>query len=96
MSLSCAKLFSQEPSMPRKTALLVFFLTGLSALIYEITWIRQAMLIFGVSIYAYSAVLVAYMGGLALGSYIIGKWADSIPHPGQWLAGLQVGLAILG
>lgn len=58
--------------MPRKTALLIFFLAGLSALIYEITWVRQATLIFGVSIYAYSAVLMAYMGGLALGSYAIG------------------------
>jgi spermidine synthase len=82
--------------MPRRTALLVFFLTGLSALIYEIIWVRQATLIFGVSIYAYSAVLMAYMGGLALGSYAIGRWADRIRRPGQLLAVLQAGLAVLG
>jgi spermidine synthase len=82
--------------MPRRTSLLVFFLTGLSALIYEITWVRQTTLIFGVSIYAYSAVLMAYMGGLALGSYAIGKWADRTRRPGQLLAVMQVGLAVLG
>jgi len=82
--------------MSRKTALFVFFLAGISALIYEITWVRQATLIFGVSIYAYSAVLMAYMGGLALGSYAIGKWADRSKHPGRLLAALQVGMAVLG
>ena len=82
--------------MPRRTALLVFFLAGLCALIYEITWVRQATLTFGVSIYAYSAVLTAYMGGMALGGYIIGKWADRAVRPGQLFAGLQVGLAVLG
>jgi spermidine synthase len=82
--------------MPRRTALFVFFLAGLSALIYEITWVRQATLVFGVSIYAYSAVLMAYMGGMALGGYAIGKWADRTKRPGQLLAALQVGLAVLG
>ncbi|MBN1699908.1 MAG: fused MFS/spermidine synthase [Spirochaetales bacterium] len=83
-------------TMSRRTALIVFFLAGLSALIYEITWIRQALLTFGVSIYAYSAVLMAYMGGMALGSYAIGKWADRAGRPGQLFAVLQVGLAVLG
>jgi spermidine synthase len=82
--------------MPRRTALLVFFLAGASALIYEITWVRQATLTFGVSIYAFSAVLTAYMGGMALGGYAIGKWADRTARPGQLLAVLQVGLAVLG
>ncbi|MBN2445001.1 MAG: fused MFS/spermidine synthase [Spirochaetales bacterium] len=82
--------------MPRKTALLIFFMAGLSALIYEITWVRQAMLTFGVSVYAYSAVLMAYMGGMALGGYAIGKWADRTKHPGRLFAVLQVGLAVLG
>ncbi len=80
----------------RRIALLVFFLAGVSALIYEITWVRQATLVFGVSIYAYSVVLMAYMGGMALGGYAIGKRADRTGRPGRLLAFLQVGLAVLG
>ena len=52
----------------RRTALALFFLSGISGLIYEVVWVRQLSLIFGVSIYAVSTVLTAYMCGLALGS----------------------------
>jgi|GEM_PF-7003350 len=52
--------------MQRKWILALFFLAGISSLIYEIAWVRQATLTFGVSLYAYSAVLTAYMGGMAL------------------------------
>ena len=56
--------------MRRYLLLVLFFLSGISGLIYEVAWVRQASLTFGVSVYAYSAVLAAYMGGMALGSYL--------------------------
>ena len=82
--------------MQRKWILVLFFLAGISSLIYEIAWVRQATLTFGVSIYAYSAVLTAYMGGMALGGYWIGKRADQEEYPFRLFAILQVGLAVLG
>ncbi len=82
--------------MRRYSLLALFFLTGFSALIYEICWVRQATLIFGVSIFAYSAVLTAYMGGMAIGSYLVGRWVDRSANPLRLLAGLQVALAVLG
>ncbi len=82
--------------MQRKWILALFFLAGISSLIYEIAWVRQATLTFGVSIYAYSAVLTAYMGGMALGGYWIGKRADREEYPFKLFALLQVGLAVLG
>jgi len=82
--------------MQRKSLLALFFLSGISSLIYEICWVRQATLTFGVSIYAYSAVLTAYMGGMAIGGYLIGKRADQAAHPLSLFAWLQVGLAGLG
>jgi spermidine synthase len=82
--------------MHRKSLLALFFLSGMSALIYEICWVRQATLTFGVSIYAYSAVLTAYMGGMALGGYLIGRRADRSAHPLRLFAWLQVGMAGLG
>jgi spermidine synthase len=52
---------------------LLFFLSGISALIYEVTWVRLLSLDFGVSVYAVSAVLTAFMAGLALGSWLFGR-----------------------
>ena len=82
--------------MQRKLLLALFFLSGISALIYEVCWVRQATLTFGVSIYAYSAVLTAYMGGMAIGGYLIGRQADRTAHPLHLFAWLQIGLAVLG
>jgi len=82
--------------MRRLLILIIFFLTGASALIYQVTWVRQATLVFGVSIYAYSVVLAAFMGGMALGSYALGKRADRVVDPLRFFALLQVGIALCG
>ncbi len=82
--------------MRRRLLLTLFFFSGMSTLIYEISWVRAATLTFGVSIYAYSAVLTAYMGGLAIGGYFIGKWADRVSSPLGLFAGLHVCLSVLG
>lgn len=59
----------------RQLVLALFFLSGLGALTYEVLWVRMLGLAFGVSVYAVSAVLTAFMGGLALGSWIFGAAA---------------------
>jgi spermidine synthase len=82
--------------MRRILILLLFFLSGAAALIYQVAWVRQAILVFGVSIYAYSAVLSAFMGGAALGSYLMGRRADLARRPLRFYALLQVGIAIFG
>jgi spermidine synthase len=46
----------------------MFFVSGAAGLIYEIVWTRMLSYVFGTSTYALSAVVVAYMGGLALGA----------------------------
>ncbi len=59
-------------------ALFLFFFSGFSALIYEIIWARMLTFVFGTSIEAISAVITAFMFGLALGSYFAGRHADFI------------------
>ena len=44
------------------------FASGLAGLIYQVLWLRQLSLVFGVTVYAASTVLAAFMGGLAIGS----------------------------
>ena len=55
---------------------LFFFLSGMTGLIYEIVWVRLIKLIMGGSTLAVTTVLAAFMGGLALGSYIAGIFID--------------------
>ena len=54
-------------------ALVLFFLTGISGLIYQVVWVKQMTLTFGVTSFATSTVLSAFMGGLGLGSYLAGR-----------------------
>jgi hypothetical protein len=54
------------------------FVSGASALVYEVVWLRMLSLVFGHTVHATTAVLAAFMGGLGLGSY--GRsWAASPP-----------------
>ena len=53
-----------------------FFSSGVIALVYEVVAMRHLRLLLGASAYAASAVLAAFMGGLALGSLIGGRRAD--------------------
>lgn len=54
-----------------------FLMSGMCGLIYQVLWSRMLSLIFGHTTFAISTVITAFMGGLALGSYSIGRWADS-------------------
>ena len=61
--------------------LLLFTLSGVSGLIYEVVWLRYLTLVFGVTVYAVSTVLTVFMGGLALGGFLAGKFADRLQRP---------------
>jgi spermidine synthase len=73
-----------------RLSLCVLFLTGFSGLIYEIVWARTLTLTFGGTVLAASAVLCAFMGGLALGSWASGRWADRVRSPALLLTGVLV------
>lgn len=50
-----------------------FFLSGLSALIYEVAWLSRIQLLMGFTIYALTTTLCAYLSGLALGALLVPK-----------------------
>ena len=58
-----------------------FFISGCTGLIYENVWMRILGLHFGNTALAVSAVLTAFMAGLALGSYLVGGRADRLRRP---------------
>jgi len=57
------------------------FGSGLSALLYQTTWLREFRLIFGNSTAASAAVLGIFMGGLGLGSALLGGYAERTRRP---------------
>jgi len=68
---------AKEPSRTFQVVVLVlFFVSGACGLIYEVLWARLLTLSFGVTVLAASTVVAAFMGGLALGSYLFGRWSD--------------------
>ncbi|MDE0359821.1 MAG: fused MFS/spermidine synthase [Rhodospirillaceae bacterium] len=71
-----------------------FFLSGLAALLYQTAWLRQFSLVFGTSELAVATVLAAYMGGLAVGSAVAGRYADRVTRPVLVYGLLEAGIAL--
>lgn len=60
-----------------KTLILAaFFLSGVSALIYQVVWMRMLTLTFGTTVFAVTTVVTVFMAGLAIGSFYFGRWVD--------------------
>ena len=72
----------------------LFFLSGTSALIYQMLWLRLIGLVFGVTVYAASTVWAVFMAGLALGSMIGGRMADRVARPLVWLGIAEALIAV--
>ena len=61
---------------PESLLYLLFFLSGISGLIYQVVWVRVFGNVFGNTIYSASAVVAVFMLGLGAGSYLAGRWSD--------------------
>jgi spermidine synthase len=72
---------SAQPRLALSTIALLFFASGLAGLVYQELWLRLLGLVFGVTVYAASTVLAGFMGGLALGSALGGRFADRVRRP---------------
>ncbi|MGV8041867.1 MAG: fused MFS/spermidine synthase [Thermoanaerobaculaceae bacterium] len=72
------------PGLPEggTTAVRVALLGGAAALALEVAWFRALMLVFGSSVYALSAMLVAFLLGLAAGSLATAR--ASLARPPSW------------
>jgi spermidine synthase len=55
---------------------LLFFLSGISGLLYQVVWVRQFGQIYGNTVHSASIVVAIFMVGLGAGGYLLGRWAD--------------------
>jgi spermidine synthase len=69
-------------------------LSGFTALVYEIVWARRLALVLGSTTSAASAVLSAFMFGLAAGAILVGWRADSSRRPLRWYGVLELGIGV--
>jgi len=72
----------------------LFALSGACALIYEVLWTKYLSLTFGTTMVAISIVAATFMGGLALGSYLLGRYADQESNLLRVYAWLELGIAL--
>src|ERR1044071_1198142 len=87
-------------SRPRLLLVLLsvlLFFSGASALIYQVLWTRVLGWVFGVTVYAASAVWASFMAGLAIGSVAAGRVGDRVRSPLRWfgVAELLIGVTAL-
>ena len=78
----------------QKALLVLFFFSGVSSLVYQVVWARMLTVVFGTTLLATSTVLSAFMAGLALGSWVLGRHIDRCKHPLRIFAALEAGIGL--
>ncbi|MBI4471296.1 MAG: fused MFS/spermidine synthase, partial [Acidobacteria bacterium] len=78
----------------RSILYVIFFMSGATGLVYEIIWVRLTGLVFGNTSHAIAVVLGAFMAGLALGSWKLGRKADHTASPLRMYGLLEIGIGI--
>ncbi len=72
------------------------FLSGVCWLVFELVWSRYLTLIFGASVFAVTSVLACFMLGMALGSWLLGRRADTFENSEQLLIWLNIIIGLYG
>jgi spermidine synthase len=86
--------------MPKKLAAyyVLFAVSGFCGLIYESIWAKYLKLFLGHAAYAQTVVLIVFIGGMAIGAWLCGRFSERIRNPLLFYAGAEfvVGLCAIG
>ncbi len=84
--------------MRKKVELLfvIFFVSGFSGLIYESVWSHYVKLFLGHAAYAQTLVLVVFIGGLALGAWLVSRRVERLRNPLRLYALVEAITGVLG
>jgi len=85
---------SGVPAERRTVILALFFLSGCAGLIYEVVWTRELIFVFGGTTYAITTILVGFMSGLGLGSYVAGRLSRGLRRPGRVYGLLEIAVGL--
>ncbi|MCE5230364.1 fused MFS/spermidine synthase [bacterium] len=100
-STSAAAVSARQPHhggaiFLRLLAYPLFLASGAAGLIYEVVWNRVLLDTFGSGLYAVTAVVAAFMAGLALGAWLLGSLGDRMGRPLRLYGALELGVALCG
>jgi spermidine synthase len=73
---------------------MLYCLSGLTSLAYEVLWARMLSMQFGVSIFGVVLTIAAFMIGLGLGSLAGVRWVKRISKPLAWFGLLEMAIAL--
>lgn len=75
---------------------LVFFLSGIAGLGYQMVWARMFAVGLGHEMPSVLAMLTAFFGGFALGAWVFDRPVSRSSRPAMWYAGLELAIGVWG
>ncbi len=76
-----------------RLAVIVAGVSGFSAMVYEVAWVRMLIPVLGSSTYSFTLMLVAFISGITAGSAIVARFISRSSRLVLWLAASQAGVA---
>lgn len=88
---------AQSADVPDSALTLLFFVSGWSAILYELVWQRTLFAVVGINIEAVTLIVTEFMLGLGIGS-LVGGWLSRRVRGAAlyWFAALELGIAAFG
>ncbi|PCH53811.1 MAG: spermidine synthase [Flavobacteriaceae bacterium] len=83
-----------KTSYKTQVLLLLYGLSGVTALAYEVLWTRMLSLLFGINILGVVVTVAAFMLGLGLGSFLGYRWQSSFKNTLRTLAAIELCVAL--
>lgn len=77
-----------------RVAVLVAGLSGLAAMVYEVAWVRMLIPVLGSSTYSFSLMLVAFISGITVGSWLFSVIHHRIKNLFGFLVVCQLGIVL--
>ncbi len=92
-----ARAAADESAMVSKRLAPLFFVSGVSALVYQVCWQRLLFTSFGVDIDSVTIIVSVFMLGLGLGALVGGDLADRFPSQAlRFFALSEMGIGLFG
>jgi spermidine synthase len=90
------RIFPRTEQLVSVVALIIFFASGFSALLYQVIWQRMLGFFSGADVYSVTIIVAAYMAGMGIGSLTGGYLADRLSRWGNLalFAGVELGIAL--
>ena len=89
------QLIQVAANVPRWAFFVIFAISGFSGLIYESIWSHYLKLFLGHAAYAQSLVLIIFMGGMAIGSWLAARLSTRWRQPILWYAIVEGTIGVL-